>query len=185
MTMPMLAQRRLILIIAAAGLVAMLLIGSFVVDGLWQFGLVAAALAALWLLGWQRGWLTPVDLGFVGMIGLAAFGAIESAGRPTGTITALLMLTATVSALTAWDVMRFDLRLRACAPKMPAPDAQPETRLDGRHLRRIAAVAGVGFVAGALAIVLRTQLSFTTVALVLLLALLLFALSLRELRKDA
>ncbi len=175
-----------VFIVAAVGLCAVLLIGHFVVHDLWLFGVAAATMAALWLFGWRRGWAMPIDLGFVGMVGLATYGAIVSTGRPTVTLTVLLMLAATVSALAAWDLMRFDLRQRTFAPRTPATHGlHQDARLQHRHLRRIVVVTGVGLATGALAILLRTQLTFASIALVLLLALLLFGLSLRELRADA
>ncbi len=178
--------RRPVFIGAAVGLCAVVLMGNFVAHDLWLFGIVVATMAALWLLGWRRGWATLVDLGFVGMVGLAAFGVMVSTRHPTVTLSAILMLAAIVSALTAWDLMRFDLRLHTFAPKTSATrDVQHGVRLEGRHLRRVVVVAGTGLVAGTLAVLLRTQLTFAWIALVLLLVLLLFALSLRELRVDA
>ena len=175
-------QRRPILIGAAVGLSALFLIGNFIVNDMWQFAMVAATMAALWLVGWRRGWATPIDLGFAGTIGLAAIGTITSTGRATVTLSTLLMLAVTMSALAAWDLMRFDVRLRVFAPQTSATS---DAQLERRHLRRFMVMAGVGLAAGALAILLRTQFAFVWVALVLLLALLLFALSLRELRADA
>ncbi len=195
-------HRRIILIGALAALCATVLSGNFVAYALWQAGLVVVGLIALWVLGWWRGWTTPVDLGLAGVVGLAALGTIVSAGSQTAAPSALLMLVTTACALGVWDLMRFDLRQRAFSEDLARLKTENEnetevevkveprkhsnlTDLEPGHLRRVLVVAGAGLVAGVLALVLRTQLTFTWIAGIVLLALVLFALSLRELRKDA
>jgi hypothetical protein len=180
-------QRRTILIGVLIALCVAVLSGNFVAYGLWQISLIPYLLAALWVLGWVRGWDAPVDLGVAGAVGLAALGAIVSTGSQTVLLSALFMLATTVCALIVWDMMRFDLRRRAFGANLSQNLAGSlrVTGIEPWRTRRTLIVLGVGFVAGVLAIVVRTQISFGWLVASVLITFGLFALGLRELRKDA
>lgn len=102
------------------------------------WGLTLVGLGA-WVTGWKAGWTWMPGVGFSLALLLAGMGSFQ--GTP-----GLLMLTATVCALAAWDLNHFWNSLRRL------DETNQVTGLVSGHLRRLMGVCGASWVIGTLAI---------------------------------
>src|SRR5258705_6976017 len=102
-----------LLTLLCAGLATLALALGYADQSLWDGVGVAGALGLLWLAGDWRSWDGMADACLAGWVGLAAFGAWQE--LPAG-----WMLIGVVSALAAWDLGHFAVRLRA-AGAIPPP----------------------------------------------------------------
>jgi len=102
----------------------------------------------IWLLTALRERLTAGTICFV-------FSSLLTMLSAIGSDPGALVLITWITSLAAWDLSRFNLRLRQIEP--------PETgvRLEKLHLTRLGYTLAAGFIAGLLAIYLRIHLSFT------------------------
>lgn len=112
---------------------------------------VAVLLGLAWLLGRWRGW------GWMSSAGLVSFAAAAAAGVWLG-FGVGWMLAGLVSALCAWDLDHFARRLEA----VPWDGATAARRrdLERRHLLRLLAVAGGGFLLAVVALQATVRLTF-------------------------
>jgi len=140
------------LAVAVGGLAA-----GYAIEGQWIIACVFLLLGGLWLLANRRG--VPGLGGLLMYVYLLALAAGFWLGIP-----GLLALLASVGALGAWDLGHFMHRLSA------AEHVEFESGLGSAHLRRLAAVEGLGFLAGLLAINVRLVLPFWWVVLLVALA---------------
>jgi len=144
-------MNRAALIATASALTAALTLAlSLAGAGATLLALSSALLGAGWLYGWRRALLPAIDLALAGMIGLAAMAALLGAS-------AWLTLAASGAALLAWDVMRLDLQLRAFTR------VEDQAGIEQNHLRRVLLTIAGGLGLGMLALLLRTQFSFTAI----------------------
>ncbi len=116
-----------------------------------------------WLFAWRRTLTTLVDAAFAGMIASGGLCALLYPGSIAVLGVALCLI--------AWDLLRFDLRLRALT--------RADTRIDNsaelaqRQVSALAPIVAAGLALGILAQLLRAQFSFAVVAALGLLALIL------------
>jgi hypothetical protein len=128
-------------------LAALALAAGCAVAGFWAGAALGVGLGLLWLAAQRRGWEWAGAPAFVGLVGLAAFGAWS--GLP-----AAWMLIGAISALTAWDLDRFWWRLRG------AGRVVGEQALVRAHLLWLASVAGLGLLLGGAALAVQLDLGF-------------------------
>ncbi len=133
-------------------------------------GALSVALGAGWLFGWHRRIALAVNAGLAGVVGLAALALLL--GMP-----AALALTVLVAGLLVWDLMRFDHLLRA------AKRIEDGAGLERAHLRGVALTCAAGWVLAALAMVIRTDASFNTIALLTVLAVLVLGRAVRAIQQ--
>jgi hypothetical protein len=136
-----------------AGLATLTLALSYAGQALWAGAAICAAIGLLWLAGRWRGWDWVTDPCLAGWVGMAAFGAWQ--GLP-----AAWMLAGVAAALAAWDLDRFDQRLRA-AGAIPR-----RAELARAHLRRLAPTIGAGLLLGGIALGARLELTFAWAVLI-------------------
>lgn len=136
------------LIIIMAALAAVI---GYGLNSDWLGSAVAAGLGLLWLSGQRRatGWVS--NPAFMALVGVAAWGVW--AGVATG-----WMLTTTVAALAAWDLAHFRRRLAQVA------QVENQAKLTQEHLQRLLLVAGLGWLVGGAAGLIRFELSLVWVA---------------------
>ena len=130
---------------------AALLLG-YILGGLWIWTPAILALGALWMVGERRRWSQVASLGLVLHATVAAVGMALGLG-------AGWMLAGLVGSLAAWDLGHFLETLR------DAGRVEGQRQLELDHLRRLLLVSGLGLLLGALALEVRTRLSFWVVIL--------------------
>lgn len=113
----------------------------------WLGSVVAAGLGLAWLIGQRRAFVWVTNLAFMAVVGVAAWGVW--AGVAAG-----WMLTATVAALSAWDLAHFSYRLAR------ATQIEAEARLEQEHRQRLLIVAAPGWLIGGAALLIRFELNF-------------------------
>lgn len=119
---------------------------------------VSLGLAFLWLAARLPKWAALSSAGLIACLVVAALGVFL--GAPP-----LAMLVASVFGLAAWDLAQFNRRFEGIGRVEAAAE------IEGRHLKRLLVVGGVGLALGAAALFVRVRLSF---AVILLLGLLTF-----------
>jgi hypothetical protein len=155
-------------LVALLGLAAALLVIAFLSLGAWgRAGLVLLVASGWGLAVWRKSRL--FNLGFIGLAALA----VHASALPIPTIASLASL---VFSLAAWDLSEFSIRLREYDPQ---PGVE---RLIFHHLRRLAVIAGAGFLLGELALLLRLRIKFEVAIVIGLLAFLGLAQAIRYLR---
>jgi hypothetical protein len=124
----------------------------------WPGGAGALLLGLLWLIGQYRRWPQIASLGLAGFVGLAAVGIWQ--GVPAG-----WLFVSSVAALVAWDLAHFAQRLEQ------AEQVAAENRLVQDHLRQLAGVAGLGLLAGGVALTFQLELNLGWAMLLVVLVL--------------
>ena len=116
----------------------------------WQAGWLGSglvlAVGVLWLVAGQQTWAWLGTLLFVGLAGLAGFGAWLG-------LSPFFMLFGFISALAAWDLTTFRQQLQQ------SDVVEPETTLQRDHLRRLGLVTGLGLLLGTVALTIQFQLN--------------------------
>jgi hypothetical protein len=141
---------RLVLIaIGAAGIIPAV---AFALAGRWIEALLCLIAGTGWLGGMRRriGW--PGTAGFLALSGLSGFAPLTGIASGWG-------LAGVVTALIAWDLSGFALRLQNAGRVVDEPE------LWRAHLRRLGAVGGAGLLIGAAALLVRIELGFAWVLL--------------------
>jgi hypothetical protein len=110
----------------------------------WGFMLVVFG---AWMAGWKNGWTWMPGVGFSTALLLAGIGAFQDKpGLLPGLLPELLILTATICALAAWDLNHFGNNLRR------TDTSNQSDELVSGHLRRLMGVCGASCVLGTLTI---------------------------------
>jgi hypothetical protein len=162
-------SRRLMFLSVAAATLA-LLAGFMAVEK--YSGLLGVVLAAvIWSFGMLRnkGW--AVQIGFVLDVCTAAYAVISGVSRWVALAAVLLLLA-------GWDLARFSAQIENIVPPQAA------ARLQTIHLRRLGWTLAAGAAAGCAASLFHFQLGFTTAVVMGLAALVLLALSIKELARS-
>lgn len=133
-------------IVIASGALAL----AYGLDEQGQWSPVFVALGLLWGIDHWRGERKVAAFGLLGLVVGAVLGFwVGLAGR--------WLLLSTVAALAAWDLDDFAQRLQDVG------DDEDARTLEHHHVRRLAAVSGIGLLLGALALTLRFDLRFGVV----------------------
>lgn len=127
--------------------------------GFWIPAILMLAMGSLWLLGRRTSCRWSASVMLILLVIAAAIG-LRMDLEPA------LMLFGVVAALSAWDLDHFARRLTE------AGRVEQEQALTRHHLRRLLIVDAVGLLLGAVALLIRVDLSFGVVLLLALLALL-------------
>ncbi len=114
---------------------------------LWGASLLLIGLGGLWLAGQWKGWLWSGTAGLAGVVLAGTAGLWLGVGAGWG-------LAGVVGALAAWDLHWFAHRRGRTAVSLE------EERLEWLHLRRLAAVIGLGAALGGGALLVRVNLGF-------------------------
>jgi hypothetical protein len=155
-------SKRLALAGITAVLTAMtLLAGGFAFNGALTLALLSIVLGGAWLFGWRRAMQLALDWGLAGAVGLAAGAAIIASPW--------LALPALIAALLAWDLLRFDLQLRAFSR------VDDLARIERHHIQRAALTLAAGLLPTMVALLVRAQFSFAIIALLAVIAVLALA----------
>ncbi|MBZ0298363.1 MAG: hypothetical protein K8J31_01425 [Anaerolineae bacterium] len=117
--------------------------------------LLAFALGFIWLLLEIKRLKPPATLFFLFFVGLAIIGCVQD-----GPV--LLMLLGLSSTLAAWDLSRFQSRATLDG------EIEMTAGFEERHLRRLAIVAGAGFLLALLPLLATLPMNFVVLAVVLL-----------------
>jgi hypothetical protein len=138
-------------LLASIGLSAGALALGYGLGGQWPGVVLAVSLGGLWWLNVKssRDWLASALLLVVVALAAAGLWLDLDAGW---------LLAGLVGALCAWDLDHWVRQLRGV--EWDEPSAARRLALEKEHLRRLAAVAGVGLVLGLLALVVHVRLSF-------------------------
>lgn len=148
---PMQSKRLALAGIAAVVAAMTLLAGGFAFNGAPTLALLSTVLGGAWLFGWRRAIQPAMDWGLAGAVGLAAGASIIASPW--------LALPALIAALLAWDLLRFDLQLRAFSR------VDDLSRIERHHVRRAALTLAAGLLPSMAALLVRAQFSFAIIAL--------------------
>ncbi len=164
----------------AIGLLMALLGLAFWVGGNFGLALSAVGLGVVWL---AADWRAPQGRPLLDGLGLVGFCALAAVGIAVG-LAGWIGLAAVLLALAAWDLARFSHRLRQVSATQLSPqglDDGPDTasppqgppadlplfdgsaaaaRMERIHLARLGLALGGGLALGALALVVRIELTF-------------------------
>ena len=122
-------------------------------QSLWVGAGICAAIGLLWLTGQSRGWDWVADPCLAGWVWHGRLWRWQE-------LPAVWMLAGVVAALAAWDLARFDERLRT-AGAIPR-----RAELTRAHLRHLALAAAAGLLLGGIALGVRFELTFGWVVLI-------------------
>lgn len=139
------------------GVATLGLLYGFFVSNHWIWVLLIATSGLFWVYGWLRKLEMLSSLLLVGFTALSVLGILINL-PPFGFLIGLL------AALSAWDLDRFEQRIRQ------AGKIENERAVVLKHFLNLAAVDGLGLIVGSMALLLRIRLDFGLVLLVGLVA---------------
>lgn len=124
---------------------------AYGMEQLWLGAFIAVGLGFLgWLSQYKHRWYWTIDLFLAGMVLLVSFGTLLG-------IRLYLLLPAIISALAAWDLIRFEKRIGNIEI------SEGILKIEKRHLSLLGLALGIGLIFATIVLTIRIQIGFGVV----------------------